>query len=112
MSNLNASLRPHWQKTKINKIGRKMVSESPSFLEWNNSPPDVWIDPKNSMILEVKGTELFKTYIYRTKYTLRFPRITKIRSDKLWFDCCTLEEFDGLCQVNIFFFLFLSVFFF
>lgn len=107
-SNLNASLRSHWQKTKSTKVGRKTIYESPSFLEWKDSPPDVWIEPKNSIILEIKAAELVKTDTYRTNYTFRFPRITQVRSDKQWFDCCTLEEFDAFCTVSfcIFFFNF------
>lgn len=101
-SNLNSSLRPHWQKTQSKKIGGSTVFESPPFLEWRDSAPDVWIDPKNSIILEIKAAELVKTSTYGTDYTFRFPRITNIRSDKQWFDCCTLEELEGFCTVSFF----------
>lgn len=68
----------------------------PSYLKLGNSNPDVVINPRNSIILEMKATELIKTSKYATTYTLRFPRIKFIRDDKNWDESCTLEELNKL----------------
>lgn len=36
----------------------------------------------------------------KSKITLRFPRIEKIRNDKPWHDCLTVDEFDSIIKVN------------
>ena len=50
-----------------------------------NTKPDVIIkDLSKSVILEVKAAELQSTIQYPTGYTLRFPRVIRIRNDKPW----------------------------
>ena len=44
------------------------------------------------MILEVKAAEFIKTISFPCDYTLRFPRVIKIRYDKDWNECMTYEE--------------------
>eukprot|EP00536_Pseudo-nitzschia_multiseries_P001547 jgi/Psemu1/322119/estExt_fgenesh1_pg.C_190073 len=41
--------------------------------------PDIWIDPKDSVVLTVKGAELVVSDEYSVGLTLRFPRIKKVR---------------------------------
>lgn len=84
--NLNLSLNKHWVRN----------DPPPEYLDFGNCRPDSWIEPRNSIILQVKSTELQETTSYRTTHTLRFPRITCLRPDKPWFDCCPLEEFQRL----------------
>ena len=43
--------------------------------------PDLWIHPKNSVKLTLRGAELIKTNEYAAGITLRFPRIVKLRID-------------------------------
>jgi DNA ligase 4 len=98
---LNKSLGPHWQDVNSTRIGRKTVSQMPPSLEWTDGDvPDVWIEPKNSIILTIKASELVKSSTSRTESTLRFPRVTNIRSDKPWNECMTLEEFNQMCDVS------------
>jgi DNA ligase 4 len=103
---LNASLKSHWNDVTSVRIGRRMVSQMPPSIEWNqNEVPDVWIEPKKSIVLQLKASELVKSDSFRTDNTLRFPRIVAIRSDKPWNECCTLEEFNKMCDVSFTVFL-------
>jgi DNA ligase-1 len=43
-------------------------------------PPDVWVVPK--VIVEVAAQDVTKTEAYPTGYSLRFPRVLRIRDDK------------------------------
>ncbi|KAF4527029.1 hypothetical protein B566_EDAN001577 [Ephemera danica] len=51
--------------------------------------PDVWIDPKKSIVLEVKASEIVPSAAYYTQCSLRFPRTEKPRFDRSWNDCLT-----------------------
>ncbi|CAG7733195.1 unnamed protein product [Allacma fusca] len=70
-------------------------SENPGF----NVPfkgrkrPDFYIDPKKSVVVQVKATEILYHENYALQYTLRFPRIVVVRRDKSWQDILTLKEF-------------------
>ena len=68
----------------------------PYFItSWNPSSgekPDVLVDnPKNSYLIEVKAAEITKSRSFPSEYTLRFPRVVKIRYDKDWYECMTNE---------------------
>eukprot|EP01022_Parablepharisma_sp_SALTPOND_P026654 TRINITY_DN64553_c0_g1_i1.p1 TRINITY_DN64553_c0_g1~~TRINITY_DN64553_c0_g1_i1.p1 ORF type:complete len:880 (-),score=84.68 TRINITY_DN64553_c0_g1_i1:2791-5430(-) len=58
------------------------------FGEWTapaNIRPNLFIEnPETSIVLEVKAAEINKTNEYPTGYTLRFPRVQRIRYDKTW----------------------------
>jgi len=41
--------------------------------------PDIWIDPKDSVVLTIKGAELVVSDEYSVGLALRFPRIKKVR---------------------------------
>jgi DNA ligase 4 len=49
--------------------------------------PDVYIDPKNSIILEIKCYSITETKKFECGFTLRFPRVKNIREDKNWYEC-------------------------
>lgn len=58
--------------------------------------PDAYINsPKNSKIVEVKAAEIIRSHTWPTDYTLRFPRVMKIRYNKDWYECMTLDELKG-----------------
>lgn len=99
---LNQTLRPFWKEFKKTQITKtRSVIENPPNLDFGSINPDVWIEPEDSIILEIKASELIQTNSYRTNYEFRFPRIISIRSDKSCFECCTLEEFNELCGVRV-----------
>ncbi|KAM5288996.1 DNA ligase 4 [Ctenodactylus gundi] len=58
--------------------------------------PEVYIEPCNSVIVQIKAAEIVPSDIYKTSYTLRFPRIEKIRDDKEWHECMTLDDLEQL----------------
>ncbi|XP_053668050.1 DNA ligase 4-like [Anopheles marshallii] len=81
---LNQSLRPHWR------------TEPLEGLHCGRTQPDVWITPTNSIVLQLKGSELVRSDSYGAGFTIRFPRIVTTRADKLPDEVCTLEELQQL----------------
>lgn len=92
-------LEPH--KTNIAKNRRGLVQECPAGVEWANANPDFWYDPKHSIVLQIKASELVETEKYRTSHSFRFPRVMEVRWDKAWYDTCSLTEFQTFCSVRI-----------
>lgn len=45
--------------------------------------PDMVIHPKDSMLVEVCGAELVPTVQFSAGWTLRFPRLIRLRDDKV-----------------------------
>lgn len=48
---------------------------------------------------QIKATEIIPSDFFKNKITLRFPRIEKVRYDKPWHECMTIEEFESLKKV-------------
>jgi hypothetical protein len=48
-----------------------------------NRSPDVVIDPSKSVLVEIKGAELTPTDQFSAGYALRFPRVLRLRLDKV-----------------------------
>ncbi|XP_055844447.1 DNA ligase 4 [Episyrphus balteatus] len=84
---LNSNLASKWKKGFI-----------PKTLCFGHLSPDVWIEPKDSIVLKLKASELGQASSFATPYSLRFPRIEEIRSDKPWFECMTLKEYEDFYQ--------------
>lgn len=55
---------------------------------------------KGFFLSKVKAAEIVSSGRFKTGYTLRFPRVEKIREDKPWFECMTTEDLDDLRQVS------------
>ncbi|KAK5642584.1 hypothetical protein RI129_008751 [Pyrocoelia pectoralis] len=86
---LDEKLGPHWKK--------KNEGNPEDFgIYWGKEKPDLWIPPNKSCVLLVRGSELVRSADFNTKYTLRFPRILKIRLDKPIYDCLSLSELEEL----------------
>lgn len=83
---LSLKLAKHW------KVFRK--SDPPASILCAAEKPEVYIEPRNSVIIQVKAAEIVGSDMYKTDCTLRFPRIEKIREDKEWHECMTLAELD------------------
>ncbi|XP_063173881.1 DNA ligase 4 [Candoia aspera] len=58
--------------------------------------PQVFIEPCNSVIVQIKAAEIVSSDMYKTECTLRFPRIERIREDKEWYECMTLDLLEQL----------------
>lgn len=95
---LRGKLAPFWKEVKASK-DRRLVNGI-SCIQWNRAQPDLWIDPCKSIVLEIKGSELSETGTFSTSHAIRFARVTAIRTDKNWYDTCTLNEFQKLCSVR------------
>lgn len=54
--------------------------------------PDVWIEPKYSRVLEVLAAQITPSEKYRAGYTLRFPRVKRVRLDKVADQVTTIDE--------------------
>nr|XP_057907102.1 DNA ligase 4 [Doryrhamphus excisus] len=83
---LGLKLAKHW------RVYRK--TDPPSNILCATEKPEVYLDPCNSVILQVKAAEIVRSDMYKTNCTLRFPRIEKIRDDKEWYQCMTLAELE------------------
>ncbi|XP_034031994.1 DNA ligase 4 [Thalassophryne amazonica] len=83
---LGLKLAKHW------KVYRK--NDPPTSILCGTEKPEVYIEPCNSVIIQVKAAEIVSSDMYKTNCTLRFPRIEKIREDKEWHHCMTLAELD------------------
>ena len=58
--------------------------------------PEVWFDPRNSPVLQVKAAEIVFSDQYATGCTLRFPRVEMVRADRDNSNCTTMEEVEKL----------------
>ncbi|XP_028810741.1 DNA ligase 4 isoform X2 [Denticeps clupeoides] len=81
---LGLKLAKHW------KVYRK--NDPPAAVLCGTEKPEVYIEPRNSVIVQVKAAEIVGSDMYHTDCTLRFPRIERIREDKQWHQCMTLAE--------------------
>ncbi|XP_037325990.2 DNA ligase 4 isoform X2 [Pungitius pungitius] len=83
---LGLKLAKHW------RVYRK--NDPPASILCGTEKPEVYIEPCNSVIIQVRAAEIVGSDMYKTNCTLRFPRIEKIRDDKAWHQCMTLAELD------------------
>ncbi|CAI7882231.1 unnamed protein product [Closterium sp. NIES-53] len=59
--------------------------------------PDVWVsDPTRSVVLQIRGDiRVIRTEVFQAPRSLRFPRVTRVRHDKLWWDSLDLPGQQG-----------------
>ncbi|XP_049541664.1 DNA ligase 4-like [Anopheles darlingi] len=96
---LNRTLAPHWQEVVAGQSNGADPS-SPQYPRWGQTVPDVWLEPKESIVLQLRGSELVRSESYAAGHTLRFPRILAIRTDRRYNDVCTIEELLALVAVG------------
>ncbi|KAI7747083.1 hypothetical protein M8C21_002519 [Ambrosia artemisiifolia] len=85
-------LKPYFRKYEYPKKG------PPSYYKVTNNSkerPDVWIDsPEKSLILSITSDiRTIRSEVFAAPYSLRFPRIDKVRDDKPWHECLDVESF-------------------
>lgn len=78
----------------------KSFINPPSYLDFGVYKPDVYIEPSDSVVLEIKASELQKSSSVTPGFILRFPRVTAIRRDKPPTDCCDVQEYRNLCGID------------
>lgn len=91
---LNNTLKPHW---------RLIIEDPPPmwyhYRESNaEGRPDAWIDPSNSIIFQIKATDLNPSGAFALPMSLHFPRIQAWRNDKLWHEALSLDEYNQIKQ--------------
>ncbi|KAK1275293.1 DNA ligase 4 [Acorus gramineus] len=89
--------------TKLKPFFRKNEhpKKAPCFYEVTNNSkerPDVWIDsPDKSIILSITSDiRTIKSEVFAAPYSLRFPRIQRVRYDKPWHECLDIQSFVDL----------------
>lgn len=81
ISNLGTGLTDEQFKDMAKTVGRLKVSQKPKEYNVNKlTQPDVWVKPE--IVLEILSDEITKSPHHTAGYSLRFPRLIKIRSDK------------------------------
>jgi DNA ligase-4 len=93
LEELQKLLEPHWKNFD--------AQHPPSCIDLGDSlkdKPDVWIHPRHSKILQVKAAQITPTKKYKTGFTLRFPRVERIRLDKEWNEGLNFEELNQLVE--------------
>eukprot|EP01083_Nonionella_stella_P007624 21959_1 len=93
LAQLQQHLRAHWKPFK-RKHGLAHL------MGWQPQPddvPDVWIEPSNSVIVELLANEIVttKNNKFAAGLTVRFPRCKRFRYDKAWFECISLKEIEA-----------------
>ncbi|KAK1289638.1 DNA ligase 4 [Acorus calamus] len=88
---LVTKLKPFFRKNEHSK-------KAPRFYEVTNNSkerPDVWIDsPDKSIILSITSDiRTIKSEVFAAPYSLRFPRIQRVRYDKPWHECLDIQSF-------------------
>ncbi|CAD2218585.1 DNA ligase N terminus/ATP dependent DNA ligase domain/RNA ligase/ATP dependent DNA ligase C terminal region containing protein, putative [Angomonas deanei] len=91
---INTTLEPHLE-TMPNR------DKIPQWLDgWRPAKgeliPDVYIHPRNSIVVEVFGFSFTDSVNYRVGYTVRFPRMMCIRWDKSFTDATDLTTLDSI----------------
>ncbi|NXR18929.1 DNLI4 ligase, partial [Cinclus mexicanus] len=85
---LGLKLSKHWKP-----YNRK---DPPGNILCGTEKPEMYIEPCNSVIVQIKAAEIVDSDMYKTDCTLRFPRIEKIREDKEWYECMTSDMLEDL----------------
>ncbi|KAI8888833.1 DNA ligase/mRNA capping enzyme [Backusella circina FSU 941] len=58
----------------------------------SNEEPDVIIDYRQSLVFEIKATQIVTASHVGMTHSLRFPRFVRVRKDKSWKDCMTVKD--------------------
>ncbi|TXG61119.1 hypothetical protein EZV62_012482 [Acer yangbiense] len=85
-------LKPYFRKYEYPK------KAPPTFYQVTNNSkerPDVWIEnPEKSLILSITSDiRTIRSEVFAAPYSLRFPRIDKVRYDKPWHECLDVQSF-------------------
>lgn len=94
LKDLGLKLKPYWKK-----FDTKRPPECVLLAKGFKEKPDLWIEPWNSQIVQIRAAEIVVSDKYKCGCTLRFPRVEKVRADKEWYDCMNLDELEQLKQM-------------
>ncbi|KAI4335354.1 hypothetical protein L6164_014007 [Bauhinia variegata] len=85
-------LKPYFRKYEYPK------KRPPSFYQVTNHSkerPDVWVEsPEKSIILSITSDiRTIESEVFAAPYSLRFPRIDRVKYDKAWYECLDVQSF-------------------
>eukprot|EP00040_Diaphanoeca_grandis_P039717 m.259884 g.259884 ORF g.259884 m.259884 type:complete len:1008 (-) comp38853_c0_seq1:68-3091(-) len=105
LAELNRELGPKFKKFPSDKNKdpwKTMKMSAPAFdlaMPGYKERPDVWLQPEDSIVLEVKAAEIFLCDTFAAELTLRFPRVVK-RREKLITEADKVEDLFKLFRTN------------
>lgn len=73
--------------------GKWFSDRQPTWLKMSLEVPDCFIHPQDSVVIEVKASQVIPSDRYYVGHSLRFPRFVSIREDKGPNECLTYEDF-------------------
>ncbi|CAG9862618.1 unnamed protein product [Phyllotreta striolata] len=87
---------------KIKTDGKKFEHFNSKSLAFGKDVPQYYIEPEKSLVFTIRASELVRdTHSdFKTHYTLRFPRVLKVRDDKPVDECLHITELLELTQNN------------
>lgn len=98
---LNELLKPHWRKfdKRLEPCGMssRVLLAMPGYKE----QPDLWIEPHDSLIVQITAAQIQPSEKFAVGFTLRFPRVVSFREDKEWFDCMTTDDVFDLVSRSV-----------
>ncbi|KAK4414850.1 DNA ligase 4 [Sesamum alatum] len=85
-------LKPYFRKYEYPK------KSPPSFYQVTNNSkerPDVWVEsPEKSIMVSITSDiRTIRSEVFAAPYSLRFPRIDRVRYDKPWHECLDVQSF-------------------
>jgi hypothetical protein len=91
-----------------NQLKDSVVPSSGTLPEWfgqwepaKGCRPDLIFSPWIAcVVFEVKAAEITYSSEFSSGYSLRFPRILKLRTDKTWTECTTFDELREMASVD------------
>ncbi|XP_072379503.1 DNA ligase 4 [Diabrotica undecimpunctata] len=92
----------------LSMLNKKIKTQGNNFDQFNcdnlqfaKDVPHYYIEPEYSVVFQIRASELTRdSKSFKTHYTLRFPRVLKIRDDKPVDECLNINEFMDLTQNN------------
>ncbi|XP_057549954.1 DNA ligase 4 [Amaranthus tricolor] len=99
LDELVTKLKPYLRKYEYPKMS------PPSFYQVTNhfkERPDVWVEsPEKSVIVSITSDiRTISSEVFAAPYSLRFPRIDRLRYDKPWHECLDVQSFIKLVQLS------------
>lgn len=87
---------------KLKTEGHKFEQFNSKELVFSKEKPHYYIDPSNSVVFQIRATELVRNTDsrFKTPFSLRFPRILEIRYDKPIDECLDMNELLELTTTN------------
>ena len=86
------------RKYLLEELEEDWICNCPENVEPGTDTPDVWIDPEDSRVLEVRAMQVIPCEKRPSGVTFRCPRIERIRYDKEAEGIITLERLQGLIR--------------